>query len=925
MVWKKAAEILIDGKVPLTIYHSNRSKLRVLVAETPGPIVDGRITFVTETHSDDGLPHTLEHLVFMGSELYPYKGMLDIIANRCLASGTNAYTDQDNTTHLLEPTLTQSQYMTEVHHINGSGHDSGVVYSEMQDRESGMETMVDRKRKQLFYPKGSSYAAVVGGALSDIRHICSLERVRAFHNNFYHLSNLYITVCGQIDHQKLLDVIDPVEQRNLDSVPKHFAPPFQARIAPLTGPKTERIICPSDDESIGMVEMSWLGPEIGDIHTTRALMILFDYLTDTAVAPMRKDFVQAEDPFCTSVDFHILEQRDCEIIASFEGVPVNKLEKIREHFFEKTVADHRLPDAFDVQRIGFILDQQTRLFHSKLENRSTSLIGGAIVGHQLYGQESDPDYKVMEQYLNEADLLRKFKSLPASFWHSLFHKYLANRNCVCVMAEPSEKMVEEHAEKEEERIKQQIERIGGESGLAICQKNLEEAIEANTCRRPLDDDLKEFIVRDFEKFNMIKVNTSTNLPPHSNGFACNFPFTAIWHGVRSDFVDVNILIDTDGLPVEDRHFLMLWFELMFQSPAVVDGKEISYEEVAKLSTRDLVSNSASVGVSGVYDRFLSLRLRADSEKVGNLSKWAYIYLKGIKLYPDRVAICARNLANNAADSKRDGNSVCHFLNANSTYSTDSNTRFYSYLGLEKFHKAVAKAVADGKSDAVLARLEAVRQKVLTSPLNDRRRMSQRNGDSSGSKNAHFYNAPPTMVPAWNTMAKAVPLQVGGSESAFLLQKTRFDDDWTGPTTMPTLLLAQYMVQSEGPLWCAVRGPVHGTLPLLPTGPGLRKNAGHSDFRTGRGQSTVKLTATSAILATIRSVGNDFTLKLCEQIWHAKAADVLTIGSPALRRLFDPSKSVRSIALNPSRLKELREHFPETNMVRLEDFQVKNVM
>ena len=27
----------------------------------------------TEAHDDDGLPHTLEHLVFMGSEEYPYK------------------------------------------------------------------------------------------------------------------------------------------------------------------------------------------------------------------------------------------------------------------------------------------------------------------------------------------------------------------------------------------------------------------------------------------------------------------------------------------------------------------------------------------------------------------------------------------------------------------------------------------------------------------------------------------------------------------------------------------------------------------------------------------------------------------------------------------------------------------------------------
>ena len=27
----------------------------------------------TEAHDHDGLPHTLEHLIFMGSEAYPYK------------------------------------------------------------------------------------------------------------------------------------------------------------------------------------------------------------------------------------------------------------------------------------------------------------------------------------------------------------------------------------------------------------------------------------------------------------------------------------------------------------------------------------------------------------------------------------------------------------------------------------------------------------------------------------------------------------------------------------------------------------------------------------------------------------------------------------------------------------------------------------
>lgn len=37
----------------------------------------------------------------MGSENYPYKGILDLLANRCLAYGTNAQTDRDNTFYTL--------------------------------------------------------------------------------------------------------------------------------------------------------------------------------------------------------------------------------------------------------------------------------------------------------------------------------------------------------------------------------------------------------------------------------------------------------------------------------------------------------------------------------------------------------------------------------------------------------------------------------------------------------------------------------------------------------------------------------------------------------------------------------------------------------------------------------------------------------
>lgn len=40
-------------------------------------------------------------LVFMGSEKYPYKGILDLFSNRGFAEGTNAWTDTDHTAYTV--------------------------------------------------------------------------------------------------------------------------------------------------------------------------------------------------------------------------------------------------------------------------------------------------------------------------------------------------------------------------------------------------------------------------------------------------------------------------------------------------------------------------------------------------------------------------------------------------------------------------------------------------------------------------------------------------------------------------------------------------------------------------------------------------------------------------------------------------------
>ena len=144
------------------MYESPTTGLRGMLMETAEPLCSLHVAIATEsdthdwTHKDDGLPHTLEHAIFMGSELYPFKGILDKLANRSLARGTNAWTATDHTCytmtsaghegclnllpiyadHILYPTLSDECFHTEVHHVSGEGEDKGVVYCEMQARST---------------------------------------------------------------------------------------------------------------------------------------------------------------------------------------------------------------------------------------------------------------------------------------------------------------------------------------------------------------------------------------------------------------------------------------------------------------------------------------------------------------------------------------------------------------------------------------------------------------------------------------------------------------------------------------------------------------------------------------------------------------------------------------------------------------------
>ncbi|XGW14328.1 hypothetical protein V3C99_000558 [Haemonchus contortus] len=974
--WRKS-EVLMNGTIAVSLYRSTRSRLVVAIGDVPGPLVKGCISFVTETDCDDGLPHTLEHLVFMGSKKYPYKGVLDIIANRCLASGTNAWTDQDHTAytlstvgsdgffkvlpvylnHLLSPMLSASQFATEVHHINGKGEDAGVVYSEMQDHESEMSCIMDRKKKEILYPPNNSYRVDTGGRLPSLRTTCNLEKVRDFHKKYYHLSNMMVTVSGRVDHERLLKIIEATEEEHLGDVPASFQRPFiSLQVKPMAESSEHRVVCPSDDESRGSVEISWFGHRPTDFKEKVAFDVLFDYLSNTPVSPLQKEFVLIEKPLASQVSFHVAEQTTCLIQLTFSGVPTKRLDDVSKKFMEKIVKEHLEDKTWDMERMGFLIGQSVKNELKKMEKNPATQLFGHMIGHQLY-DENDDQLKIR---MDELELLRRLRSEPASFWSALVKKYFTKPHVV-VVGVPSEKMVDQVAKEEKTRLDEQRKKLG-QDGIKQCGEKIEAAVKENTAKQPTAELLSELIVKKLEQFDRFPVDSKSNRggSPSSQPiakFLDQFPFPTTVHNCPTKFVELSLLFDTTILTADQRALLDLYTELLFESPARINGEVKSAEEVSKLYTRDLVDHSIYVGVSGNFEKLLHLKIVVDAETgFPNLAKWAEIFTTGIVFDVQRVKQCAKKLASNAREKKRDGYSVATTALSSMIYLPNTNDHMYDELILEQFHGKIAKD-CDSKPEEVLKRLEELRATLFAHGVNAHllcnvdlieskqfdpvqwsfAEKSYGNADKFGAKAGESIDTA--------CVGRQKVISVGGSESSFISQVCMMDCDWMSDELVPTMLLTQYLSQTEGPLWRGIRGEglAYGaniyvrsdrktiTLSLYRCAQPAQAYEGtkkivndviksgkvvESEFEAAKRslicelvekEDTVSGAGKLSIINDIRGTPSNYRKVLCEKVWNTTPEDMLRLGGPRVANLFE--NYVRAIAVHPSKIAEVKSAFP----------------
>ncbi len=225
---KHIKEVNGDGYV----FEHNKTKAKVLVIKNDDKNKTFAISFRTPPKDDTGVAHILEHSVLCGSKKYPVKDPFVELAKGSLNTFLNAMTFPDKTMYPIASTNDvefrnlMDVYLDAVFYPNiyknsmifkqegwhiSIGEDeslsyNGVVYNEMKGACSSPEQVLYQKITSSLFGE-HTYGYESGGEPQSIPDL-SYEQFLDFHKTYYHPSNSYVFIYGDVDFENTLTYID---------------------------------------------------------------------------------------------------------------------------------------------------------------------------------------------------------------------------------------------------------------------------------------------------------------------------------------------------------------------------------------------------------------------------------------------------------------------------------------------------------------------------------------------------------------------------------------------------------------------------------------------------------------------------------------------------------------------------------------------
>lgn len=296
-----------------------KSGARILVIENSDENKVFNIAFRTPPFDSGGVAHILEHSVLCGSEKYPLKDPFVELVKGSLNTFLNAMTYPDKTMYpvascnatdfrnlmnvYLDAVFYPNIYKKEEifrqegwHYELKTPEDdlkyNGVVYNEMKGAFSSAEEMLDREIFNTLFPD-TPYGVESGGDPKNIPNL-TYEAFLDFHKKYYHPSNAYIYLYGDMNFEETLQWMDQEYLSHFSQISVDSEIPWQEAFS---SPIEKEIYYPVGDneseENNSYLSWNVVTGSTLDIENTMAFEILEYALLSAPGAPVKQALLDA--------------------------------------------------------------------------------------------------------------------------------------------------------------------------------------------------------------------------------------------------------------------------------------------------------------------------------------------------------------------------------------------------------------------------------------------------------------------------------------------------------------------------------------------------------------------------------------------------------------------------------------------------------
>ncbi len=313
------------------------------------------IGFRTPPKDSTGVAHIIEHTVLCGSDKYPVKDPFVELCKGSLNTFLNAITFPDKTMYPVASTNDKDfanlidVYMDAVFHPNiykdirifkqegwhyeldsldGELTINGVVYNEMKGAFSNSDDVLERAVINSLFPD-NTYGNESGGDPKVIPEL-TYEDYLDFHRKYYHPSNSYIYLYGDLDIEEKLNYLDKEYLSKYDYLEVDSAIPVHADFDEVKRVESTYPISEDEEKTEGYLSYNMVIEDALDAVGYEAMSIIMDVLVNNPGAPIRESIIKAglcadvSGRFDTSFRQHIfcITAKDADLSREAEFVQI---------------------------------------------------------------------------------------------------------------------------------------------------------------------------------------------------------------------------------------------------------------------------------------------------------------------------------------------------------------------------------------------------------------------------------------------------------------------------------------------------------------------------------------------------------------------------------------------------------------------------